>query len=91
VITGISAVSALFISVITLGGFVNAAFELEDPLTSWLGGIDLGDAGLLLVGLFVVAWGVSAWRARSAPSARVEPEQLEPEQLEPGLRRQPPR
>ncbi len=51
VITGISAVSALFIAVITLGGFVNAAFELEDPpLTTWLGSIDLGDAGLILVG-----------------------------------------
>lgn len=64
VITGISAISALFISVITLGGFVNAAFELEDPLTSWLGQIDLGDAGLLLVALFVIAWAVSAWRGR---------------------------
>lgn len=66
VITGISAVSALFISVITLGGFVNAAFELQDPLTTWLGGIDLGDAGLILVGLFAVAWAASAWRSRVA-------------------------
>jgi high-affinity nickel-transport protein len=65
VITGISAVSALFISVITLGGFVNSAFGLEDPLTTWLGEIDLGDAGLILVGLFVLVWAVSAWRGRS--------------------------
>lgn len=64
VITGISAASALFISVITLSGFLNEAFELEDPLTSWLGGIDLGDAGLILVGLFVVAGAVTAWRPR---------------------------
>ncbi|QQQ62478.1 HoxN/HupN/NixA family nickel/cobalt transporter [Paenarthrobacter ureafaciens] len=69
VITGISAVSALFISVITLGGFLNEAFELEDPLTSWLGGIDLGDAGLILVGLFVVAWAVTALHGRVARSA----------------------
>ncbi|QOT18666.1 HoxN/HupN/NixA family nickel/cobalt transporter [Paenarthrobacter sp. YJN-5] len=69
VITGISAVSALFISVITLGGFLNEAFELEDPLTSWLGGIDLGDAGLILVGLFVVAWAVTALHGRFARSA----------------------
>jgi high-affinity nickel-transport protein len=62
VITGISAVSALFISLITLGGFVNAAFELEDPLTTWLGGIELGDAGLVLVCLFLIAWAVSGWR-----------------------------
>ncbi|WP_081736933.1 HoxN/HupN/NixA family nickel/cobalt transporter [Arthrobacter sp. MA-N2] len=64
VITGISAVSALFISVTTLGGFVNAAFELKDPVTTWLGRIDLGDAGLILVGLFVLVWAVSAWRGR---------------------------
>ena len=70
VITGISAVSALFIAVITLGGFVNAAFDLEDPLTAWLGSIDLGDAGLLLVGLFVMVWGISAWRGRHVRSAQ---------------------
>lgn len=70
VITGISAVSALFIAVITLGGFVNSAFELEDPMTTWLGGIDLGDAGLILVGLFVLVWAVSAWRGRHVRSAQ---------------------
>lgn len=58
VITGISAVSALFIAVITLSGFVNTAFDLEDPVTVWLGGINLGDAGLILVGLFVLVWAV---------------------------------
>lgn len=67
-ITGISAVSALFISVITLGGFANSAFELQDPLTTWLGSIDLGDAGLILVGLFVIVWAVSAVRSRSVRS-----------------------
>lgn len=66
VITGISAVSALFIAVITLGGFFNSAFELDDPLTTWLAGIDLGDAGLILVGLFVLVWAVSAMRGRTA-------------------------
>lgn len=64
VITGISAVSALFISMTTLGSFANAAFELKDPVTTWLGRIDLGDAGLILVGLFVLVWAVSAWRGR---------------------------
>ena len=66
VITGISAVSALFISLITLGGFFNAAFRLDDPLTTWLGEVDLGDAGLILVALFVTVWAVSAWRVRGA-------------------------
>jgi high-affinity nickel-transport protein len=64
VITGISAFSALFISVLTLGGFINTAFGLEDPITSWLAGVDLADAGLLLVGLFALVWVTSALRGR---------------------------
>ncbi|MEE2569954.1 nickel transporter [Pseudarthrobacter sp. J64] len=59
VVTGISAVSALFIAVITLGGLVHEAFRLEDPLTTWLGSIDLGHAGLLLVGLLLAVWGAT--------------------------------
>lgn len=56
-VTGISAVSALVIAVITLGGFLNAAFSLNDPVTAWLSSIDLGDAGLLLVALLLGVWG----------------------------------
>ena len=59
-VTGISAVSALFIAAITLAGFVDAAFALNDPLTGWLGSIDLGDAGLLLVALLLAVWGGAA-------------------------------
>jgi high-affinity nickel-transport protein len=55
-------VSALFIAVVTLGGFVHAAFALEDPVTAWLGSIDLGDAGLLLVALLLAVWGAAALR-----------------------------
>lgn len=66
-ITGISAVSALFISLITLAGFFNAALGLEDPVTSWLGGIDLGEAGLLLVALLLAVWATATLRGR--PSA----------------------
>lgn len=69
VITGISAFSALFISVITMGGFLNAAFGLTDPVTTWLGEIDLDDAGLVLIGLFAIVWVVAAlrFRVRAAP------------------------
>ena len=56
VITGISAVSALFIAVITLAGALQQVFGLGDPLTGWLGSVDLGDAGLLLVALLVSVW-----------------------------------
>ena len=65
-VTGISAVSALFIAVITLGGFVHAAFALEDPVTAWLGSIDLGDAGLLLVALLLAVWGAAVLREQAA-------------------------
>ena len=69
-VTGISALSALFVAVITLGGFVNAAFGLEDPLTSWLGAIDLGDAGLLLVALLLVVWGAASLPRRGSTAGR---------------------
>ena len=67
---GISAVSALFISFITLGGFFNAAFGLEDPVTTWLGGIDLGEAGLLLVACLLTGWGAAAVWGRLLASRR---------------------
>ena len=63
-VTGISAVSALFIAVITLGGFVHAAFGLHDPVTAWLGSVELGDAGLLLVALLLAVWGGAALASR---------------------------
>jgi nickel/cobalt transporter (NiCoT) family protein len=64
VITGLSAVSALFVAVITLGGFFSEAFGLTDPLTAWLAGVDLGDGGLLLVAVFLALWAVATLRAR---------------------------
>lgn len=67
VITGVSAVSALFISVITLGGFCSAAFGLRNPLTSWLGAVDLGDGGLVLVGVLLAIWVLAALRGRLSP------------------------
>lgn len=63
-VTGISAVSALFVSAIMLGGFLNSAFRLEDPLTAWLGAVDLGDAGLLLVALLLAVWVVASLKGR---------------------------
>jgi high-affinity nickel-transport protein len=65
VITGISAVSALVIATTTLGGFFHTAFGWEDPLTTWLGSVDLGDAGLLLIALLLGVWAVVALQGRT--------------------------
>ncbi|PNH83493.1 HoxN/HupN/NixA family nickel/cobalt transporter [Arthrobacter sp. AFG20] len=73
VITGLSALSALFVALITLAGFCNAAFALKDPLTGWLGTIDLGDAGLLLVAAFLALWGMATLRARRRAVSQVGP------------------
>jgi high-affinity nickel-transport protein len=69
VITGLSALSALFVAVITLGGFFNAAFGFQDPVTVWLARLNLGDAGLLLVAAFLVLWGAAALRGRRRAAA----------------------
>lgn len=60
VVTTVSAVSALFIAVITLGGFFHSLLGLTDPLSTWLAEIDLGEAGLGLVALFALVW-LGAW------------------------------
>ncbi|WP_287928979.1 nickel transporter [Arthrobacter sp.] len=64
VVTGLSATSALFISVLTIAAILHDALGLADPVTTWLAGLDLGHAGLLLVGLFLAVWGIAAlgWR-----------------------------
>ncbi|WP_426989317.1 HoxN/HupN/NixA family nickel/cobalt transporter [Pseudarthrobacter sp. Y6] len=67
VITGISAMSALFIAVITLGSILQSALGLRDPLTGWLASVDLGDAGLLLVGVLLACWAAASVRWRLDP------------------------
>lgn len=64
-VTGISALSALVIACITLGGFLHTAFALDDPVTAWLGSIDLGEAGLVLVALLLAVWGAAALAGRT--------------------------
>ncbi|CAI3797172.1 HoxN/HupN/NixA family nickel/cobalt transporter [Pseudarthrobacter sp. MM222] len=63
VVTGISAVSALFIATITFGGIFSAV-GLRDPLTEWLAAVDLGDAGLALVAVLLLSWGTASLRWR---------------------------
>jgi high-affinity nickel-transport protein len=72
-VTGASAVSALFIAAITIGGVAHRGLGLHDPLTTWLAGVDLGEAGLALVALMLAFWGVAALleRARRRPEPTV--------------------
>lgn len=78
VVTSLSSVSALFVSVITLGGFLHELFGLRDPVTSWLADVDLGDAGLLLVGLFATTWLVFVLTSRRAGVGGNAPETSAP-------------
>ncbi len=63
-ITGISAVSALFISFVSLATFFHAAFGLRDPFTEWLAAVELGSAGLLLVVLLLAVWAAASLHGR---------------------------
>lgn len=68
VVTGLSATSALFISALTIVTLLHDSLHWRDPVTTWLAGLDLGHAGLLLVGLFLLVWGSAAlgWRRNRA-------------------------
>lgn len=66
VITGLSAFSALLVAILTLSGLVNT-LGWNNPATTWLAHIDLGDAGLALVCSFAVLWAVATLLARRRP------------------------
>ncbi|MBD2765739.1 nickel transporter [Kocuria sp. cx-455] len=76
-VTVISSVSALFIAVITLGGFFNELLGLQDPVTSALAEVDLGDAGLLLVAVFALVW-LAFWLSlRAKPGKNADDTKIE--------------
>lgn len=56
VVTAMSALSALFVAVLTLGGLARTLLGLRDPVTGFLASVDLGDAGLGLVAAFGAVW-----------------------------------
>jgi len=68
VITGLSSFSALFIAAITIGGLLHGA-GLTDPVTTWLGELDLGHAGLVLVAVFLTVWSIASIKWRRPASA----------------------
>lgn len=66
VVTGISAVSALFIATLTLVGVLSAV-GLRYPPTECRAAVDVGEAGLVLVAVLLLCWGTAAlWWRRSS-------------------------
>lgn len=63
-ITGLSVAVALLIGGIEVLSIVSERLGLESGPVAWLGGLDLGYVGFVIVGLFVVTWAVAlaVWR-----------------------------
>ena len=55
-ITGLSVAVSLFIGTIELVGILHDKLHLDDPVSGWIAGLDLGNVGFIIVGLFVVVW-----------------------------------
>jgi nickel/cobalt transporter (NiCoT) family protein len=63
-ITGLSVTVAFVIGTIELVGCLHDQLRLTDPATGWIAGIDLNNAGFVIVGLFVAVWACALgyWR-----------------------------
>jgi nickel/cobalt transporter (NiCoT) family protein len=55
-VTGLSIAVALLIGSIELVSILHNDLGWDDPVTSWISGIDLNNAGLAIVALFAVTW-----------------------------------
>lgn len=58
-VTGLSVLAALFIGSIELLQVLGEKLGFQGRVWDWLGHLELGGLGYLLVGLFVLTWGVS--------------------------------
>jgi nickel/cobalt transporter (NiCoT) family protein len=63
-ITGLSITVAFLIGTIELVGCLHEQLRLTDPATGWISGIDLNNAGFVMVGVFVAVWACALgyWR-----------------------------
>ncbi|HEY4459303.1 MAG TPA: HoxN/HupN/NixA family nickel/cobalt transporter [Pseudonocardiaceae bacterium] len=63
-ITGLSVAVALIIGSIELVGVLHDDFDIVDPVTTWISGLNLNNVGFFIVGLFVVVWAgaIGYWR-----------------------------
>lgn len=66
VVTGLSAVSALFVSALILAEIAQSTWGWTDPVTRALSNIDLGHAGLVLIGTFLMVWAIAALQERTS-------------------------
>lgn len=55
-VTGLSIAVALLTGSIELVSILHDDLDWVDPITSWVSGIDLNNAGLAIVALFAVTW-----------------------------------
>ncbi|MEU7763849.1 HoxN/HupN/NixA family nickel/cobalt transporter [Nocardia sp. NPDC049190] len=64
VITGLSVAVALLIGGQEIVSIFAAKLEVESGVIGWVGNLDLGDLGYIIVGLFVLTWAVAiaVWR-----------------------------
>jgi nickel/cobalt transporter (NiCoT) family protein len=73
-VTGLSIAVALLIGSIELVSILHDDLDWVDPITSWISGIDLNNAGLAIVALFAVTWigAVAYWKLANV-EARYQP------------------
>ncbi|WP_188831296.1 HoxN/HupN/NixA family nickel/cobalt transporter [Nocardia camponoti] len=64
VITGLSVLVALMIGVQEVISIVHEQLKVESGPVAWIGGLDLGDLGFIMVGVFIATWAVALgfWR-----------------------------
>jgi high-affinity nickel-transport protein len=65
-VTGLSIAVALLIGSIELVSVLHDDLHWSDPVTDWISGISLNNAGLVIVGLFGVTWlaAIGYWKLR---------------------------
>jgi nickel/cobalt transporter (NiCoT) family protein len=73
-VTGLSIAVALLIGSIELVSILHDDLNWVDPITTWVSGIDLNNAGLAIVGLFTVTWlgAIAYWKLANV-EARYQP------------------
>lgn len=78
-VTGLSIAVALFIGSIELLSILHDDLHWDDPITSWISGIDLNNAGVAIVLLFAVTWigAVTYWKLADVEARYQVAERLE--------------